>query len=123
MDSDSRSSFRYYPINTPGPVDCVNKDSKPHDYFLHLFWEEFLVCKGISTLHFKIICPLLGSPHSTYPYQQISHPNFSLLKKCSCEIKFYKNELNLNIHVKQQHNVGFFIFKFTLKYMLGNVYI
>ena len=27
------------------------------------------------------------------------------------------------IHVKQQHNVGFFIFKFTLKYMLQNVYI
>ena len=26
------------------------------------------------------------------------------------------------IHVKQ-HNVGFFVFKFTLKYMLGNVYI
>ena len=25
------------------------------------------------------------------------------------------------IHVKQ-HNVGFFIFKFTLKYMLGDVY-
>ena len=25
------------------------------------------------------------------------------------------------IHVKQQHNVGIFIFKFTLKYMLGNV--
>ena len=27
------------------------------------------------------------------------------------------------IHVKQQHKVGFFIFKFTIKYMLGNVYI
>ena len=27
------------------------------------------------------------------------------------------------IYVKQQHNVGFFIFKFTLKYILGNVYI
>ena len=27
------------------------------------------------------------------------------------------------IYVKQQHNVGFFIFRFTLKYMLGNVYI
>ena len=27
------------------------------------------------------------------------------------------------IHVKQQHNVGFLIFKFNLKYMLGNVYI
>ena len=25
------------------------------------------------------------------------------------------------IHVKQQHNGGFFIFKFTLKEMLGNV--
>ena len=32
------------------------------------------------------------------------------------------NSINA-IHVKQQHNVGFFIFKFTLKYMLGNVYI
>ena len=27
------------------------------------------------------------------------------------------------IHVKQQHNIGFSFFKFTLKYMLGNVYI
>ena len=27
------------------------------------------------------------------------------------------------MHEKQQRNVGFFIFKFTLKYMLGNVYI
>ena len=49
MDSDSRSSFRYYPNsldfspnNTPGPVDCVSKDFKPHEYFLHLFGEEFL---------------------------------------------------------------------------------
>ena len=41
VDSDSRSSFRYYP-NTPRPVDCVSKDSKTHEYFLHLFGEEFL---------------------------------------------------------------------------------
>ena len=27
------------------------------------------------------------------------------------------------IHVNQQHNNGFFIFKFTLKYILGSVYI
>ena len=27
------------------------------------------------------------------------------------------------IHAQQQHNVGFFIFTFTLKYMRGNVYI
>ena len=36
-------------------------------------------------------------------------------------------QLNLSlintIHVKQQHNVCFFIFKVTLKYMFGNVYI
>ena len=27
------------------------------------------------------------------------------------------------IHVKQQHNVGFFSFKFTVKYILDDVYI
>ena len=34
-----------------------------------------------------------------------------------------KLSLISTIHVKQKHNIGFFIFKFTLKYMLGNVYI
>ena len=37
--------------------------------------------------------------------------------KCNCEIKFNKY---YTIHVKQ-HNVGIFIFKFTLKYMLSDV--
>ena len=32
----------FSPINTPEPVDCVSNDSKPHDYFLHLFGEQFL---------------------------------------------------------------------------------
>ena len=32
----------FSPINTTEPVDCVSKDSKPHDYFLQLFGEEFL---------------------------------------------------------------------------------
>ena len=27
------------------------------------------------------------------------------------------------IHVKQQHNVSFYIFKFTQTYMLGHVFI
>ena len=27
---------------TPRPVDCVSKDSKIHEYFLHLFGEELL---------------------------------------------------------------------------------
>ena len=36
------TAIDFSPINTPGPVDCVCKDSKPHEYFLHLFGEEFL---------------------------------------------------------------------------------
>ena len=32
-------------------------------------------------------------------------------------------QLSANIHVAQQHNLGFFIFKFTLAYILGNAYI
>ena len=36
------TAIDFSPINTPGPVDCVSKDSKPHEYFLHLFGEEFL---------------------------------------------------------------------------------
>ena len=35
------TAIDFSPINTPGPVDCVSKDSKPHAYFLHLFGEEF----------------------------------------------------------------------------------
>ena len=52
------------------------------------------------------------------PYRQIGHPKFSLLT----EMQLKLNSIN-TIHVKQQTNVGFLIFKFTLKYMLGNVYI
>ena len=37
------TAIDFSPIDTPGPVDCVSKDSKPHDYFLHLFGEEFLM--------------------------------------------------------------------------------
>ena len=35
-------TIEFSPINTPGPVDCVREDSKPHHYFLYLFGEEFL---------------------------------------------------------------------------------
>ena len=66
----------------------------------------------------NLIPPLLGFPHFLKfsippPYQQIGHPKFSLSK-----------QMQINtVHVKQQHTVDFFIFKFTLKYMVGNVYI
>ena len=36
------TAIDFPPINTPEPVDCFSKDSKPHDYFLHLLGEEFL---------------------------------------------------------------------------------
>ena len=39
--------------------------------------------------------------------------NFTTVKLCSMN----------TIHAKQQHKIGFFIFKFTQKYMLGNVYV
>ena len=36
------TAIDFSPINTPGPVDCVSKDSKLHEYFLHLFGDKFL---------------------------------------------------------------------------------
>ena len=51
--------------------------------------------------------------------RQIGHLKFSLFKKNAT----VKISLINTIHVKRQHEVGYFIFKFTLKFMLGNVYI
>ena len=68
--------------------------------------------------------PLLGSTS----FLKISHPPTSPTNPSSQVFLINRNatvklsSIN-NIHVKQQHNVGFFIFKFTLKYMLGHVYI
>ena len=39
---DIPTAIDFSPINTPGPVDCVSKDSKLHEYFLHLFGDKFL---------------------------------------------------------------------------------
>ena len=36
------TAIDFSPNYTPIPVDCVSKDSKTHEYFLHLFGEEFL---------------------------------------------------------------------------------
>ena len=73
--------------------------------------------------HFKIIRPLLAFPHFLNP------PSATLSKNWSFQV-FHINrnatvKLSLinTIHTKQKQNVGFFIFKFTLNYMLGNVYI
>ena len=71
-----------------------------------------IVCKGVSPPISKAPSPVFKIPIPP-PYQKITLPKFSLLT----EIKFNK------YYKKQQYNVCFFIFKFTLKYMLDNVYI
>ena len=72
--------------------------------------EKSIVCKGVLSPHFKII---------PAPYQKIGHPKYSLINRNPTVKLFSINTIN----IKQQHNVGFSIFKFTLKYILGNVYI
>ena len=47
-------------------------------------------------------------------------PSQSFLINSNATVKL---SLINDIHVKQQQNDGLFVFKFTLKYMLGNAYI
>ena len=80
-----------------------------------------IVRKGISTLlHFKIIPHFLKSPPPP-PSKALptNRPSQAFLINRNTTVKL--SSIN-TIHVKQQH-VGFFIFKFTLKCTLGNVYI
>ena len=88
---------------------------------------KIIVRKELSTprphSHFKTISPhyqdllhFLKSPIHP-PYQQIGQI-FLINRNATVKL----GSIN-NIHVKQQHNVSFFIFKFTLKYMPGYVYI
>ena len=41
----------FSPMSPPGPVNCIPEDSPPHEYFLHMFWEDFvdLSVKGTNT--------------------------------------------------------------------------
>ena len=42
-DADQGSSHTVFsPVNPPGPVNCIPEDSLPHEYFLHLFGEDFV---------------------------------------------------------------------------------
>ena len=75
--------------------------------------------------------PLISkSPHpiTRIPSFQVSHLLTLLATWSSHIFRINRNATvklgSVNaICVKQQHNIGFFIFKFTLKYTLGNVYI
>ena len=62
--------------------------------------------------------PFLKIPHPPTLPANWSSPVFLINRNATVKL----SSIN-TIHVKQQHNVGFFIFKFTLRYMLGNAYI
>ena len=84
-------------------------------------WCSYIVRKGLSPPHFKIIPHYWDSPL----FLKITHPPTLLANRSSQVFLFNRNATvklsSINtIHVKQQHSAGFFIFKFTLKYMLGN---
>ena len=87
-----------------------------------------------SSLHSPYRGINLPIPQSSPSYQhpsicRISHPA-TLTANRSFQVFLLKKKATVKlrsiytIHVKQQHNAGFFIFKFTLKYILvGNVFI
>ena len=83
-----------------------------------------IVCEGVPTpLPFQNYPPLLGSPHFLKsPTPPILPANWSSQAFRIDRNATAKLDSMKTIHVKQQHNIGFFIFKFTLKYMLGNAY-
>ena len=85
-----------------------------------------IVHKGLSTLHFKIITyysktipsSFLKIPPSPHLTNKLASQVFLINRNETVKL----SSLN-TIPVKQKHNVGFFIFTFTLKYMLGNIWI
>ena len=82
----------------------------------------FIVCKGVSTPNplpiSKSFPPISQNPLSpSLPANQSSHV---FLVNRNATVKLSSTN---TIHVKQQHNLGFFIFKITLNYMLSNVCI
>ena len=86
-----------------------------------------IVHKGVSTpppSQFQNHLPLLGSLHFLKSPitlgKSVNQSSRVFLVNRNATVKL--SSIN-TVHVKQQHNIGFFIFKFTLKYMLGfNVY-
>ena len=64
------------------------------------------------------IPPFLKIPHP--PILPVNWSSQVFLININATLKL--SSIN-TIHVKQQHNIGFSIFKFILKYMLDNVYV
>ena len=88
-------------------------------------WCSSIVCKVVSTSPISKSFPQLLR-YSVF--LKIRHPPTLLVNRSSQVFLINRNAtVKLSpintIHVKQQHYIGFSIFKFTLKYMLGNVYV
>ena len=107
-------------------ISSVKFDSELNLTIVQLY--NASVHKGVSTpSHFKIFPPLLESTPPSHLLKSPIPP--TLLTNRSSQVLLINRNATMklsSIHiicVKQQDIVCFFIFKFTLKQMVGNVYI
>ena len=94
-----------------------------------LLIKHYIVCKSVKGYQLPHPRPFQNHPRITRipPFLKILHPPTLLVNWSSQVFLINRNAIvrliSINtIHVKQQHNIGFSIFKFTLQYMPGNVY-
>ena len=78
-----------------------------------------IVCKRVSTPPSTITRIPSISWNPPFPTLLTNRPSQDVLINRNATVKL--SSIN-TIHVKQKHNVGLLIFKFTLKYILGNAY-
>ena len=84
--------------------------------------------KGYQPYISKSSLPLLGSPSFLKISPPLPHPP-TLPADWSFQVFLINRNATVKLisintmHVKQHQNIVFFIFKLTLKYMLGNIYI
>ena len=96
------------------------------DNLWHVFYPQSV--KGYQHLISKLSPPLLEPLPPLPSFLKTCHPLTSPENRSSQVSLINRNATvklsSINtIHAKQQHNLGFFIFKVTLKYILCNVYI
>ena len=99
--SDILTATDFSPINTPGPVDCVSKDSKPHDYFLHFFRKEFLdtvILIGDTNLYAERKITSSGNLGSSSPFRKWKPTN------CEELLAFFGLTVNMGLINKSNIN-------------------
>ena len=99
--SDILTATDFSPINAPGPVDCVSKDSKPHDYFLHFFRKEFLdtvILIGDTNLYAERKITSSGNLGSSSPFRKWKPTN------CEELLAFFGLTVNMGLINKSNIN-------------------